>query len=139
MPSRPAHQRLSLFIGQLDRDRWPTRTSHHRLQPGEALLPNALVGMVVLLPLSWAPRWANLANGLAATVVPVALFGGTILLVPGLLVTGFALAQFGLPDALDRLRPHLLAVFLLADAGSVPALLWQEQDPMGAGHRRTAA
>jgi uncharacterized protein len=106
---------------------------HHWLQPGEALLPYALVGMVVLLPLSWAPRGANLAIGLAATVVPVALFGGTILLVPGLLLTGFALAQFGLPDALDRLRPHLLAVFLLAVAGSVAALLWQAQDPMGAG------
>jgi len=106
---------------------------HHWLQPGEALLPYALVGMVVLLPLSWAPRLVNLAIGLAGTVVPVAIFGGSILLVPGLLVTGFALAQFGLPDALNRLRPHLLAVFLLAVAGSVAALLWQEQDSLGAG------
>jgi uncharacterized protein len=97
------------------------------------LLPYALVGMVVLLPLSWAPGWVNLAIGLAGTVVPVALFGGGIALVPGLLVTGFALAQFGVPEALDRLRPHLLAVFLLAVAGSVGALLWQEQDPLGAG------
>jgi uncharacterized protein len=107
--------------------------AHFFLQPGEALLPYALVGIVVLLPLSWAPRWVNLAVGLAAIVAPVALFGGGIALVPGLLVTGFALAQFGLPNALDRLRPHLLVVFVLAVAGSVAALVWQEQDPLSAG------
>lgn len=95
------------------------------------MLPYALFGIVVLLPLSWAPRWVNLAIGLTTTVVPVALLGGGVQLVPGLLVTGFALAQFGLPNALDRIGPHLLAVFVLAVAGSVPALLWQEQDPLG--------
>ncbi len=31
MPSRPAHQRLSIFIGQLDRDRRSTGTSHRRV------------------------------------------------------------------------------------------------------------
>ncbi|MGP4015043.1 DUF418 domain-containing protein [Saccharopolyspora sp. 5N708] len=107
--------------------------AHHWLQPGEALLGYALIGIVVLLPLSWAPRWMNLAIGLAAIVVPTALFGSGFLLVPGLLVTGFALAQLGLPNALDRLGPHLLAVFVLAAAGSVAALLWQEQDPLNAG------
>ena len=30
--------------------------AHHLLQPGEALLPYAIVGVVVLLPASWLPR-----------------------------------------------------------------------------------
>lgn len=107
--------------------------AHQLLQPGEALLPYALVGIVVLLPLSWAPHWVNLTIGLTMTVVPVVLLGSGLALIPGLLATGFALAQFGLPNALDRVSPHLLAVFVLSVAGSVPALLWQEQDPLGAG------
>ena len=47
--------------------------AHEFLQPGEALLPYAIAGIVFLLPLSWAPRWVNLAVGLTITVVPVAL------------------------------------------------------------------
>lgn len=107
--------------------------AHEFLQPGEALLPYAVVGIVFLLPLSWAPRWVNLAVGLSLVAVPVALTGGGVQLVPGLLVTGFALVQFGLPYALDRIGRQLLIVFALAVAGSVAALLWQEQDPLGAG------
>lgn len=107
--------------------------AHEFLQPGEALLPYAVAGMAVLLPLSWAPRWVNLPVGLILTVVPVVLTGAGVQLVPGLLVTGFALAQFGLPHALDRIDPHLLAVFALAVAGSVAAVLWQEQDQLSAG------
>ncbi|CAL99898.1 putative membrane protein YeiB [Saccharopolyspora erythraea NRRL 2338] len=112
---------------------------HHLLQPGEALLWYALFGIVVLLPLSWVPRWINLAIGLTMTVVLTVLFGGGLLLVPGLLVTGFALAQLGLPNALDRLGPHLLTAFVLAAAGSVAALLWQEQDPLSAGFTPSSA
>lgn len=107
--------------------------AHSFLQPGEALLPYALGGIVVLLPLSWLPRWVNLATGLTAIVVPVAMYGGGLPVVPGLLLTGFALAQFDLPNALNRLSPHLLVLFVLAVAGSVAALLWQEQDPVMAG------
>lgn len=107
--------------------------AHEFLQPGEALLPYAVAGIVFLLPLSWAPRWLNLTVGLTLTAVPVALTGGGVQLVPGLLVTGFALAQFGLPHALDRIGRQLLIVFAVAVAGSVAALLWQEQDPLGAG------
>lgn len=107
--------------------------AHELLQPGEALLPYAVAGIVFLLPLSWAPRWVNLVVGLTLTVVPAALTGGGVQLVPGLLVTGFALAQFGIPYALDRIGRQLLIVFALAVAGSAAALLWQEQDPLGAG------
>jgi uncharacterized protein len=113
--------------------------AHQVLQPGEALLPYAMVGIVALLPLSWAPRRVNLAIGLTTTVVPVALSAGGLILVPGLLVTGFALTQFGLPNALDRLGPHLLAVFVFSAAGSAAALVWQEQDPLNAGFSSSSA
>ncbi|MBK1787651.1 DUF418 domain-containing protein [Prauserella cavernicola] len=106
--------------------------AHHLLQPGEALLPYAIIGIVALLPLSWAPRWITLTVGLVTTVVPIALAGSGAAL-PGLLITGFALALFEIPESLHRIGPHLLGVFLLAVAGSVAALLWQEQDPLNAG------
>lgn len=38
-----------------------------------------------------------------------------------------------MPNALDRLGPHLLAVFVFSAAGSAAALAWQEQDPLNAG------
>ncbi|MFW8623419.1 hypothetical protein ACOI1A_05600 [Corynebacterium glutamicum] len=36
----------------------PLGIIHQILQPGEALLPYAIVGLVILLPSSWLPRWA---------------------------------------------------------------------------------
>lgn len=49
--------------------------AHMLLWPGEILTKYALVGMLVLLPSTWLPRWA--AAGLAAALIPAALiFGG---------------------------------------------------------------
>ncbi|RRQ14223.1 DUF418 domain-containing protein [Corynebacterium bovis] len=69
---------------------------HQQLQPGEALLPYALVGLVVLLPLTWVPRTVrtpvHAVLGVVATLVAVHQ-GGGVLLVPALLVLGVALAH----------------------------------------------
>jgi uncharacterized protein len=76
---------------------------HHLLQPGEVLLPFAITGFVVLLPLSYAPARVNLVAGAVLTVVGVLVGVGGFGVLPGLFVLGFALAQAGFAEALERL------------------------------------
>lgn len=80
---------------------------HHLLQPGEVLLPFAITGLVVLLPLSFAPARVNLVVGAALTVVGVLAGVGGFGVLPGLFVLGFALAQAGFVEALARLAVAL--------------------------------
>ncbi|HEU5470931.1 MAG TPA: DUF418 domain-containing protein [Actinophytocola sp.] len=88
---------------------------HHLLQPGEVLLPFAITGLVVLLPLSYAPARVNLWVGAALTVLGVLLGVGGFGVLPGLFVLGFALAQNEFAEKLDRLTGALW-VFLVACA-----------------------
>jgi uncharacterized membrane protein YeiB len=94
--------------------------AHQFLQPGEALVPYALVGLVLLLPLSFLPRRACLVVALALLVVAPQVqmaYGLTV----ALLALGFALARLGLPAALGRSPGRIAAV--LAVAGAL-ALAW---------------
>ncbi|MCX2730798.1 DUF418 domain-containing protein [Saccharopolyspora sp. NFXS83] len=106
---------------------------HAFLHPGEALTPYAVLGLVFLLPLSWANRWVNLVIGAGLLGGTTAYFGGGLPIIPGLLVFGFALAQFGVPVLLPRLGRAIAAVFALALACAVPALIVQDQQPLMAG------
>jgi uncharacterized protein len=95
---------------------------HMLLWPGEILTVYAVVGVVVLLPSSWLPRWA--VAGLAAIAVPAALAaGGGPLLIAGLFLLGSALVRYGVVDRLDgsALVPLLLGVLF---AGVAAAALW---------------
>lgn len=80
---------------------------HHLLQPGEVLLPFAISGLLVLLPLSYAPARVNLLVGVALTVAGVLLGVGGFGILPGLFVLGFALAQGGFAESLGRLSGTL--------------------------------
>lgn len=82
---------------------------HHLLQPGEVLLPFAITGLVVLLPMSYASARVNLVVGTVLTVAGVLAGVGGFGVLPGLFVLGFALAQAGVADALERL-PLVAAV-----------------------------
>jgi uncharacterized protein len=73
---------------------------HHLLQPGEVLLPFAVTGLVVLLPLSYAPARVNLVVGAVLTVAGVLVGVGGFGVLPGLFVLGFALAQTGFAEVL---------------------------------------
>ncbi|KAA5828279.1 DUF418 domain-containing protein [Saccharopolyspora hirsuta] len=112
---------------------------HHVLQPGEALLPYAIFGLVVLLPMSFLPWQANLPIGAAMVAATLALTSGGMLLIPGLLLTGFALAQSGLPARLHRLGWQLAAVFAVSVIASAGFLVLQEQDPLSAGFSSASA
>lgn len=80
---------------------------HHLLQPGEVLLPFAITGLVVLLPLSYLPARVNLVAGAVLTVAGVLAGIGGFGVLPGLFVLGFALAQAGFAEALERLTTAL--------------------------------
>ncbi|MFC3688989.1 DUF418 domain-containing protein [Aquipuribacter hungaricus] len=116
----------------------PLGVAHQLLHPGEALAPYAVVGLVVLLPSTWLPRWAVAAG--AAGAVPTALAaGGGIVLVPGMVLLGSALVRYGVVDRLDR--PSRLPVLLCAvlAAAAVPALVLQLQDLPASGSSTSSA
>jgi uncharacterized membrane protein YeiB len=81
---------------------------HHLLQPGEVLLPFAITGLVVLLPLSYASGRVNLAAGAVLTAGGVLLGVGGFGVLPGLFVLGFALAQVGVAEALTHRTRELV-------------------------------
>ncbi|MEJ2886207.1 DUF418 domain-containing protein [Actinomycetospora aeridis] len=94
--------------------------AHQFLQPGEALVPYALVGLVILLPMSFLPPRACLVVALVLLLVAPQVQMGYGLTV-ALLAVGFALARLGLPAALGRYPGRTAAV--LAVTGTL-ALAW---------------
>lgn len=71
---------------------------HQLLQPGEALLPYALAGIVFLLPATWiADRWRNRIAVVIGVVLLIAgvSTGGGMALIPGLFLIGFAIGGSG--------------------------------------------
>ncbi|GAB2520318.1 DUF418 domain-containing protein [Nocardia heshunensis] len=106
---------------------------HHLLQPGEALLPYAIVALVLLLPATFLPpRWAvPVCAGVGAVVTVAAVLGAPGLLeVPGLFLLGFAAGLAGLPSRLAESGHRVLPVALLVlGVAAVPALLLQSAHP----------
>ncbi|MFT7839712.1 DUF418 domain-containing protein [Saccharothrix sp. BKS2] len=75
---------------------------HHLAQPGEVLLPFAVTGLVVLLPLSYASTRVNLVVGVALTVGGVLAGVGGFGVLPGLFALGFALARAGFAERVEH-------------------------------------
>lgn len=98
---------------------------HQLLHPGEALLPYAIVGIVVLLPASWLPRLLVLLGGVAGTGIAVFVAHGGLLLVPGMFLLGMAAARYGIPERLERAGAGVGIVCAVAVAASVPLLILQ--------------
>ncbi|MFE9324547.1 DUF418 domain-containing protein [Nocardia sp. NPDC052278] len=105
---------------------------HHVFQPGEALLPYAIVGLVVLLPAAGLGRWVILLVGLVATIgVPVTI-GGGLGLVPGLFLLGLAADRFGLADDLRDRSWRIAVVFVPAVPAAVAAGVCEYRTPYSA-------
>ncbi|MFF4614752.1 DUF418 domain-containing protein [Nonomuraea jabiensis] len=97
---------------------------HSLLWRGEILTSYAVVGLLVLLPSTWLPRWA--VAGLALALVAAALIGGGgggPLMIAGLFLLGSALVRYGMIDKIERSTrgPLLLGLAFAAGAASV---LW---------------
>ncbi|MGW5689086.1 DUF418 domain-containing protein [Nonomuraea sp. NPDC003754] len=101
---------------------------------GDILTIYAVVGLLVLLPSTWLPRWA--VAGLAAVllVLPPILGGNGVPLVPGLFLLGSALTRYGVIDRIERAVWGPAALGLLLTAGAVPAVLLQIETPAGDSH-----
>ncbi|GAA2485478.1 DUF418 domain-containing protein [Winogradskya humida] len=105
---------------------------HQLVHHGEALLPYAIVGLLVLMPASWLPRWAlGPAAGLA--IAGGVVLGGGIVLIPGMFLLGLAAVRYGGIDTLDARRRRLMVLFVVAAVAIVPASVWQHQSPDGEG------
>lgn len=94
--------------------------AHQLLQPGEALLPYALVGLVVLLPSTWIPdRFrAPLSTVLGGLLLLAGIWtGGGPALIPGLFLLGFSVGSTG------ALRSALRHPGRLAVAGAITACI----------------
>lgn len=100
---------------------------HALLHPGEVLLPYAVVGLVLLLPLSFAPRWVSVAAGFVLSVAAVAIFAGGIALIPGMFALGFGATRYGLAESLDRRTGQLAVAFLALAALCVGTALLRAQ------------
>ncbi|NYI97366.1 putative membrane protein YeiB [Streptomonospora nanhaiensis] len=98
---------------------------HLLLWPGEILTAYAVLGLAVLLPSTWLPRWAVAVLSAACLAVGLAFGGGGPLLVAGLFLLGAALVRYGAARRLDgpARTPALLG--LAFAAGALPALWWQ--------------
>ncbi|WP_218060905.1 DUF418 domain-containing protein [Leifsonia xyli] len=97
------------------------------LMPGSALLPYAVVGLAVLLPSTWLPRWLVAVAGVAFAAGALAFDGG-LFLIPGLFLVGAALTRYGVVLRLGASRTGSALAFLAFAAASLPALLWQLSD-----------
>ena len=98
--------------------------AHHvLLWQGDILAVYAAVGLVVLLPSTWLPRWA--LPGIAGVLIVVSLLWGNgfFTLVPGLFLLGSALTRYGVVERIDRSTAGPALVGLLLAAAAVP-LVW---------------
>ncbi|MEU4343282.1 DUF418 domain-containing protein [Nocardia sp. NPDC023852] len=102
---------------------------HHQFQPGEALLPYAIVGLVILLPASALPNWVVLSVGTAVTLAVALTLGGGLAMVPGLFLLGLATARYGIADTLDERGWQIGAVFAAALPAAVLAGRWEYRTP----------
>ncbi|MEU1947059.1 DUF418 domain-containing protein [Streptomyces sp. NPDC059474] len=103
---------------------------HQFLHPGEALLPYAIIGLVILLPASWLPTWLVLTGGLLGTVASVTVVGGGLASIPGLFLLGLAVERLGIARTLDRRTGQLAVVLALAVPAAAAAIWWQHSYPM---------
>ncbi|TXK40954.1 DUF418 domain-containing protein [Nonomuraea sp. C10] len=85
----------------------------HLLQPGEVLLPFAVTGLLVLLPLSRLPRRALLAVAVTLTAAGILAGVGGLGMLPGLFALGFAAAEWRVHESLGD-RPGRLVVMGVA-------------------------
>ena len=95
------------------------------LQSGSALLPFAVVGLLVLLPSTWLPRWVSAIAAAALIIASLALFGGGNTLIPGMFLLGSALTRYGLVSGIGRSRRGSLVALIAFTAIAIPLTLWQ--------------
>jgi uncharacterized protein len=114
---------------------------HVLLWQGDILAIYAVVGLAVLLPSSWLPRWVVAGAAVPLLAAPLIVGGGHVALVPGLFLLGSALTRFGVIERIGRIEqsttvPAVLAVVFAAAA--IPFLGSDDPRAFGAAGLFTA-
>lgn len=100
--------------------------AHHLLLwPGDILAVYGIVGLVVLLPSTWLPRWATLVLAGVCLVAAVVDAGGRFMLVPGLFLLGSALTRYGVVRRFEDSTRVPVVLGLVLAACAVPVTLVQ--------------
>ncbi|MEV7005480.1 DUF418 domain-containing protein [Streptosporangium sp. NPDC051022] len=100
--------------------------AHHLLLwEGDILAVYALVGLVVLLPSTWLPRWAVAGLAVVLLAGALALAAGPFSLVPGLFLLGSALTRYGVTDRIERSTRVPATLGLLLAVLAVPVVWLQ--------------
>ncbi|MCT9934364.1 DUF418 domain-containing protein [Planotetraspora sp. A-T 1434] len=107
--------------------------AHMLLWRGDILTVYAVVGLVVLLPSTWLPRWAVTCLAAALLATSLIVYGGGTALVPGLFLLGSALTRYGLIDRIERSIRVPAVVGVVFAAGAAAALWWQAGDVSDSG------
>jgi uncharacterized membrane protein YeiB len=95
------------------------------LWPGDILTTYAIVGVLVLLPSTWLPRWAVLGLAAAGIAASLIFARGGNLVIPGLFLLGSALVRYGVIDRMEQSARVPAVVGLIMAAVAAPALRWQ--------------
>ncbi|MFC5822698.1 DUF418 domain-containing protein [Nonomuraea insulae] len=105
---------------------------------GDILTIYAAVGLVVLLPSTWLPRWAVAVLAGVLLVAPLAIGSNGYPLVPGLFLLGSALTRYGVTRRMEQATwgPAVLGLVFAVLAG--PAVWAQVQLPEVAAARAMA-
>lgn len=107
--------------------------AHQLLHPGEALTTYAVLGLVLLLPSSWLPRWLVALGAAVAIPLAVVFAGGGLVLIPGAFLLGSALVRYGVVDRMGRGGRGPALLFVVFAAAAVPAVWWQRRDLPASG------
>ncbi|GAA0995885.1 hypothetical protein GCM10009555_090760 [Acrocarpospora macrocephala] len=89
---------------------------------GEILTAYAIIGLMVLLPSTWLPRWAVAALAAAVIATSLIMAGGPLLLV-GLFLLGSALTRYGVIARMESSTRIPAMLGLVLAAAAVP-LVW---------------
>lgn len=86
---------------------------HWYLHPGEVLAMYALAGVLIAMPLSFAPPKVGVVISVLIVLIASPLFGH-IVLIPGMIGLGYSLGRLGLPRAMEGPAGRLATVFGVA-------------------------
>ncbi|WP_084464677.1 DUF418 domain-containing protein [Microtetraspora fusca] len=92
---------------------------------GDILSTYAVLGLLVLLPSTWLPRWAVAALSPVLVVASWFMHGDRFLLIAGLFLLGSALARYGVIDRIERSTRVPAVLGLVFAVAAAPALWWQ--------------
>jgi uncharacterized protein len=105
---------------------------HMLLWSGEILTDYAAIGILVLLPSTWLPRWAMAVLAAALILTAMVFSGGGPLLIAGLFLLGATLVRYGVVARIERsIRGPLLLG--LGFAGALAAALWARDSMRAVG------